>query len=52
VLRSWPSPPRRRACARASRTRPHRDKIETMYLDKLDGRITATFFDEKAALWR
>lgn len=23
-----------------------------MYLDKLDGRITAAFFDEKAAAWR
>ena len=26
--------------------------IETMYLDKLDGRITAAFYDEKATLWR
>jgi hypothetical protein len=23
-----------------------------MYLDKLDGRITASFYDEKAAAWR
>ena len=27
-------------------------RIETMYLDKLDGRITVAFFDEKAASWR
>ena len=27
-------------------------RIENMYLDKLDGRITAAFFDEKAAAWR
>jgi len=27
-------------------------RIEQMYLDKLDGRITAVFFDEKAAAWR
>ena len=27
-------------------------RIETMYLDKLDGRITVAFYDEKAALWR
>lgn len=27
-------------------------RIETMYLDKLDGRITPQFFDEKAAAWR
>ncbi len=27
-------------------------RIETMYLDKLDGRISAAFYDEKAAAWR
>ena len=27
-------------------------RIETMYLDKLDGRITQEFFDEQAATWR
>jgi site-specific DNA recombinase len=27
-------------------------RIETMYLDKLDGRITNDFYDEKAAAWR
>lgn len=27
-------------------------RIEAMYLDKLDGRITAGFYDEKATLWR
>jgi hypothetical protein len=27
-------------------------RIETMYLDKLEGRISATFFNEKAAKWR
>jgi hypothetical protein len=27
-------------------------RIETMYLDRLDGRITATFFDEKSKEWR
>ena len=27
-------------------------RIETMYLDKLDGRITDEFFDERAAEWR
>jgi hypothetical protein len=27
-------------------------RIEAMYLDKLDGRITASFFDEKASQWR
>jgi site-specific DNA recombinase len=26
-------------------------RIETMYLDKLDGRISASFYDEKAAAW-
>jgi DNA invertase Pin-like site-specific DNA recombinase len=27
-------------------------RIETMYLDKLDGRVSAEFFDERAAAWR
>ncbi len=27
-------------------------RIETMYLDKLDGRITQEFFDKQAAVWR
>jgi hypothetical protein len=27
-------------------------RIETMYLDRLDGRITAAFFDEKSREWR
>ena len=27
-------------------------RIETTYLDKLDGRITAAFFDERSAEWR
>lgn len=27
-------------------------RIEAMYLDKLDGRITAAFYDEKATAWR
>lgn len=27
-------------------------RIETMYLDKLDGRIRQEFFDERAAAWR
>jgi site-specific DNA recombinase len=27
-------------------------RIETMYLDRLDGRITAEFFDEKSKEWR
>ena len=27
-------------------------RIEAMYLDKLDGRVSASFFDEKAAQWR
>ena len=27
-------------------------RIEAMYLDKLDGRISTSFYDEKAALWR
>jgi site-specific DNA recombinase len=27
-------------------------RIETMYLDKLDGRITQEFFDKQAAAWR
>lgn len=27
-------------------------RMETMYLDKLDGRITPEFFDERAAAWR
>jgi site-specific DNA recombinase len=27
-------------------------RIETMYVDKLDGRITQTFFDQRAAEWR
>lgn len=27
-------------------------RIETMYLDKLDGRVTEDFFDQKAAEWR
>ena len=28
------------------------DRIDAMYLDKLDGRIDAAFFDRKAAEWR
>ena len=27
-------------------------RIETMYLDRLDGRISAEFFDEKSRMWR
>ena len=27
-------------------------RIDAMYLDKLDGRITASFYDEKVAAWR
>ena len=27
-------------------------RIETMYLDRLDGRITAQFFDERSKTWR
>ena len=27
-------------------------RIETMYMDKLDGRITAEFFDQRSAAWR
>src|SRR5262249_31532593 len=27
-------------------------RIETMYLDRLDGRISAAFFDEKSKEWR
>lgn len=27
-------------------------RIETMYLDKVDGRITGEFFDQRAAVWR
>ena len=27
-------------------------RIETMYLDELDGRVTQEFFDERAAEWR
>jgi DNA invertase Pin-like site-specific DNA recombinase len=27
-------------------------RIETMYMDRLDGRITAAFFDEKSKQWR
>ncbi len=27
-------------------------RIETMYMDKLDGRITQDFFDKQAAAWR
>ena len=29
-----------------------RARLETMYLDKLDGRITPEFFDDQAAAWR
>jgi site-specific DNA recombinase len=29
-----------------------RARIETMYLDKLDGRITQEFFDKQSAMWR
>lgn len=28
------------------------NRIDAMYLDKLDGRITSVFFDEKATAWR
>ena len=28
------------------------NRIETMYVDKLDGRITAEFYDERSAQWR
>ena len=28
------------------------DRIDAMYIDKLDGRIDAAFFDQKAAEWR
>src|SRR5207247_6909290 len=27
-------------------------RLETMYLDKLDGRITQEFFDQQSAAWR
>jgi site-specific DNA recombinase len=27
-------------------------RIETMYMDKLDGRITQEFFDKQSAAWR
>ena len=27
-------------------------RIETMYLDKLDGRISGEFFDQRSAEWR
>jgi hypothetical protein len=27
-------------------------RIDTMYIDRLDGRVTATFFDEKSKEWR
>ena len=27
-------------------------QLETMYMDRLDGRITAKFYDEKSAEWR
>ena len=27
-------------------------RIETMYMDKLDGRITSEFFDQRSAAWR
>ncbi|HXM43673.1 MAG TPA: hypothetical protein VN924_20735 [Bryobacteraceae bacterium] len=27
-------------------------RIETMYMDELDGRITAEFFDQRSAAWR
>jgi site-specific DNA recombinase len=27
-------------------------RVNTMYMDKLDGRISASFYDEKAATWR
>jgi hypothetical protein len=36
---------------KAERDRPQ-GRIETMYLDRLDGRITAAFFDEKSTEWR
>jgi len=29
-----------------------RKRIETMYMDKLDGRITAEFYDERTAEWK
>jgi site-specific DNA recombinase len=29
-----------------------RVRIETMYLDKIDGRITQEFFDKQSATWR
>jgi hypothetical protein len=41
--------------AAARLQREHRraqERIDTMYLDKLDGRIDAEFFDRKAAEWR
>ncbi len=28
------------------------ERIETMYIDRLDGRITAAFFDQKSKVWR
>jgi site-specific DNA recombinase len=27
-------------------------RIETMYMDKLDGRVTQQFFDRNSAMWR
>ena len=41
--------------ATARLQREHRraqERIDTLYLDKLDGRIDAEFFDRKAAEWR
>ncbi len=29
-----------------------KNRIETMYMDKLDGRITEEFYDERAAAWK
>ena len=54
---STPTGPSRRPARRLSRSCRLRHeqidaRIETMYMDKLDGRITQEFFDKQAALWR
>jgi hypothetical protein len=53
------SPPTREQAARAqaikklqARHQQIQARIETMYLDKLDGRITQEFFDKQSVIWR
>lgn len=39
-------------CRLQAEYRKLQDRIDAMYVDKLDGRINAAFFDQKAAEWR